>query len=71
MIVSIENIQASINHHWIMFPRYYNEKDTVRCCQFCKIWAPLTFIIGALCFFIVFQLENIVGCTIIVYCNLS
>jgi len=41
MIISIENIQVSINHHWIMFPRYHDETDTVRCCQFWKNWAPL------------------------------
>jgi len=50
MIISIGNIQASINHQSIMFPRYYDETNTVCFCQFCKNWAPLTFIIGALCF---------------------
>jgi len=57
MIISIENIQVSINHHWIMFPRYYDETDTVHCCQFWKNWAPLTFIIGALCFLLFSSLK--------------
>jgi len=51
MIVSIETIQASTHHQLIMFPRYYDETTTVRCCQFCKNRAPLTGIIEALCFF--------------------
>jgi hypothetical protein len=37
--------------------------------SFIKTGAPLTFISGALCFFVVFQLENIVGCTIIDNCK--
>jgi len=49
MIISIENIQKSIHHQLTMFPRYYSETNTVHCCQFCKNWAPLTCIIGALC----------------------
>ena len=49
MIVSIENMQASINHHRIVFPRHYDETNTIRCCQFCKNWAPLKIISGALC----------------------
>jgi hypothetical protein len=57
MIISIENIQVNINHHWIMFLRYYDEIDIIRCCQFCKNWAPLTYK-GCFMFFIVFQLEK-------------
>jgi DeoR/GlpR family transcriptional regulator of sugar metabolism len=37
--------------------------------SFIKTGAPLIFISGALCFFVVFQLENIVGCTIIDNCK--
>jgi hypothetical protein len=58
MIISIENMQASAYHHWIMFLRYYEKaNNAVFCCQFCKTWAPLSIIRRALCFFIVFQLE--------------
>jgi len=58
MMFSIENIQVVINHRWIMFSRYYDKTNTARCRQFCKKWAPLTSISGALCFFIIFQLEK-------------
>jgi len=50
MIISIGTIQAIINHHWILFPRYYDGTNTIRFRQFCKNWAPVTFIIRALCF---------------------
>ena len=40
-----------------MFLRYYDEIDIIRCCQFCKNWAPLTYK-GCFMFFIVFQLEK-------------
>jgi hypothetical protein len=61
MIISIENIQASINHHWIMFLRYYDETDIIRCCQFCKNWALLTFIRGALCLLLFSSLKRYCG----------
>jgi hypothetical protein len=57
MIISIGKIKASINHHWMLFPRHYEETHTVCFCQFCKNWAPMTCIIGALYFLLFSSLK--------------
>lgn len=63
MIISIENIQAGINHRCITM-----KQITPVAASFVKTGPPDIYQWGFM-FFIVFQLENTVGCTIIIDCN--
>ncbi len=61
MIISIEYVSINMNN-------YYGERDSAHGRQFLKLGPSDTYQ-EVLLFFIVFQLENILGCTIIMDCK--